>query len=95
MPTAVEILQVVARVRHNGPRNQDVVFICDCLERLIVNIESLTLRRTAELRESAAQTERAEQKKRTEIRERPRFNKRVYQREYMRRRRARKRSEGK
>jgi hypothetical protein len=89
MPTAVEILQVVARVRRNGPRGQDVVFICDCLERLIVNIESLTLRRTAELRESAALSERAVRK----LKERPRFNKKVYQREYMRRRRARKRSE--
>jgi hypothetical protein len=58
MPTAVEILQVVARVRHNGPRSQDVTFVCDCLERLIVNIESLTLRKTAELRESAALNER-------------------------------------
>jgi hypothetical protein len=41
MPSAVDILGVVSRVRRAMPRNAEVMFLCDCLERLILNIGSL------------------------------------------------------
>ena len=41
MPSAVDILSVIGRVRRAMPRNAEVMFLCDCLERLILNIGAL------------------------------------------------------
>src|SRR6516225_7476520 len=38
MPSAVDILSVIGRVRWAMPRNAEAIFLCDCLERLILNI---------------------------------------------------------
>ena len=41
MPPAVDILSVIGRVRWAMPRNAEVMFLCDCLERLILNFGAL------------------------------------------------------
>ena len=41
MPSAVDILSVIGRVRWAMPRNAEAMFLCDCLERLILNIGAL------------------------------------------------------
>jgi hypothetical protein len=103
MPSAVDILGVVGRVRRAMPRNAEVMFLCDCLERLILNIGSLgtpsrreqepteIVRKNAECLDDCGRSLRE-----SAVRPRKRgvrtFDKAAYQREYMRRRREKERA---
>jgi DUF4097 and DUF4098 domain-containing protein YvlB len=86
MPSAVDILGVVGRVRRAMPRNAEVMFLCDCLERLILNIGALkavsTQAATVHKNVEALARERAPRKRGVHT-----FDKTSYQREYMRKRR--------
>jgi hypothetical protein len=92
MPSAVDILGVVGRVRRAMPRNAEVMFLCGCLERLILNIGALKA-------EVSTQTATVHENVETLARERaPRkrgvhtFDKIRYQRDYMRKRREKERA---
>jgi hypothetical protein len=108
MPSAVDILGVVGRVRRAMPRNAEVMFLCDCLERLILNIGSLGVvtggtpsPRDPEPTEIVRKNAQCLDDCGRSLREpavRPRkrgvrtFDKAAYQREYMRKRREKERA---
>jgi hypothetical protein len=92
MPSAVDILGVIGRVRRAMPRNAEVMFLCDCLERLILNIGALKPEVTthAAIVQKNVETlarERAPRKRGVHT-----FDKTSYQREYMRKRREKERA---
>jgi hypothetical protein len=87
MPSAVDILGVVGRVRRAVPRNAEVIFLCDCLERLILNIGALKPEATTQaavIPKSAEALARERAPRKRGVRT---FDKTSYQREYMRKRR--------
>jgi hypothetical protein len=92
MPSAVDILGVVGRVRRAMPQNAEVIFLCDCLERLILKIGALkpevsTQAATVHKNVEALAKERAPRKRGVRT-----FDKIRYQREYMRKRREKERA---
>jgi hypothetical protein len=87
MPSAIDILDVIGRVRRAMPRNAEVMFLCACLERLILNIGALkadVITQAAIVQKSveALGRERAPRKRGVHT-----FDKTSYRREYMRKRR--------
>ena len=81
--THTELMQTIARVRRAMPRNADVMAICDAVE--VPAAEAITAAQRALM--DAQRVARRDFMEAT-MTEKPPFNKKAYQRELMRKRRA-------
>jgi hypothetical protein len=79
---SVDLLKTIARLRRAMPRNADVTEVCDALEGLLQR-RSLALPAV-----SSVPPVHAEQPAELKITRVPKFDKRAYMRDYMRKKRA-------
>lgn len=82
----IELTKTIARVRRAMPRNADVMSLCDALEARLATVEKVEPERTiGGVPVSAARVIAKAIRNRTD---KPKFDRNAYQRELMRKRRA-------